>query len=119
VIPWLLRVAKVSSPYLPGAKNFILAMQELLLASLPLFAPLSRLCLRDYIIAVNMGTQGQLSRILNETFTSVIHLLLPFKAAVRATGHKTPGESSEIRMRLLKGYSTLYTRFTFLMSGSV
>ena len=28
---------------------------------------------------------------------------------VRATGHKTPGESSEIRMRLLEGYSTLYT----------
>jgi len=38
---------------------------------------------------------------------------------VRATGHKTPGESSEIRIRLLKGYSTLYTRFTFLVSGSV
>ena len=28
---------------------------------------------------------------------------------VRATGHKTPGESSEIRMRLLEGSSTLYT----------
>jgi len=38
---------------------------------------------------------------------------------VRATGHKTPGESSEIRMRLLKGCSTLYTKFTFLVSGSV
>jgi len=25
-----------------------------------------------------------------------------------------PGESSEIQMRLLKGFSTLYTRFTFL-----
>jgi len=56
-------------------------MQELLLASLPLFAPSSRLCLRGYIIAVNMGTQGQLSRILNETFTSVMHPLLPLKAA--------------------------------------
>jgi len=33
------------------------------------------------IIAVNMGTQGQLSRILNETFTPVTHPLLPFKAA--------------------------------------
>jgi len=31
----------------------------------------------------------------------------------------TPGESSEIRMRLLKRCSTLYTRFTFLVSGSV
>jgi len=30
-------------------------------------------------------------------------------APVRATGHKTPGESSEIRMGLQKGYSTLYT----------
>ena len=29
--------------------------------------------------------------------------------SVRATGHKTPGESSEIRMRLLEGSSTLYT----------
>jgi len=56
VIPWLSRVAKVSSPYLSGAKNSILAMQELLLASLLLFASSSRLCLRDYIIAVNMGT---------------------------------------------------------------
>ena len=27
---------------------------------------------------------------------------------VRGTGHKTPGESSEIRMRLLEGSSTLY-----------
>lgn len=33
------------------------------------------------IIAVNMGTQGQLSRILNETFTPVTHPLLPIKAA--------------------------------------
>ena len=33
--------------------------------------------------------------------------------SVRATEHKTPGESSEIRMRLLEGSSTLYTRFTF------
>ena len=33
---------------------------------------------------------------------------------VRATGaHKAPGESSEIRMRLLKTCSILYTRFTF------
>jgi len=32
-------------------------------------------------------------------------------AHVRATGHETPGESSEIRMRLLEGYSTLYTFF--------
>ena len=29
--------------------------------------------------------------------------------SVRATGYKTPGESSEIRMRLLEGYSILYT----------
>jgi len=33
------------------------------------------------IIAVNMGTRGQLSRILNETFTPVTHPLLPSKAA--------------------------------------
>jgi len=33
---------------------------------------------------------------------------------VRVTGHKTPGESSEIRMRLLEGSFTLYTRFTSL-----
>lgn len=33
------------------------------------------------IIAVNMGTQGQLSRILNKTFTPVTHPLLPYKAA--------------------------------------
>ena len=31
------------------------------------------------------------------------------KDCVRATGYKTLGESSEIRMRLLEGYSTLYT----------
>jgi len=33
------------------------------------------------IIGVSMGTQGQLSRILNKTFTPVTHPLLPFKAA--------------------------------------
>lgn len=33
------------------------------------------------IIAINMGAQGQLSRILNETFTPVTHPLLPNKAA--------------------------------------
>jgi len=33
---------------------------------------------------------------------------------VRATEHKTPGESSEIRMRLLEGSFTLYTSFTSL-----
>jgi len=35
-------------------------------------------------------------------------------ATVRVTGHKTPGESSEIRMRLLEGSFTLYTSFTSL-----
>jgi len=38
--------------------------------------------------------------IMNNIFRNLI---------VRVTGHKTPGESSEIRMRLLEGYSTLYT----------
>ncbi|KXN82956.1 Pentafunctional AROM polypeptide [Leucoagaricus sp. SymC.cos] len=33
------------------------------------------------IIAINMGTEGQLSRVLNETFTPVTHALLPSKAA--------------------------------------
>lgn len=33
------------------------------------------------IIAINMGAQGQLSRVLNETFTPVTHPLLPNKAA--------------------------------------
>jgi len=37
-------------------------------------------------------------------------------AAVRATRHKTPGESSEIRMRLLEGYSTLYTSLSVRVS---
>ena len=37
-------------------------------------------------------------------------------ANVRATGHKTPGESSEIRMRLLEGCSTLYTGSAFRVS---
>ena len=36
--------------------------------------------------------------------------------SVRATGHKTPGESSEIRMRLLEGCSTLYTGSAFRVS---
>ena len=53
VIPWLSRVAKVSSPYLPGVKNSILAMQELLLASLPLFAPSSRLRLRMILVLLS------------------------------------------------------------------
>jgi len=35
---------------------------------------------------------------------------------VRMTGHKTPGESSEIRMRLLEGYSTLYTSLNVRVS---
>jgi len=33
---------------------------------------------------------------------------------VRVTRHKTPGESSEIRMRLLEGSFILYTKLTFL-----
>jgi len=32
------------------------------------------------------------------------------------TGHQTPGESSEIRMRLLKECSILYTGFAFRVS---
>jgi len=35
---------------------------------------------------------------------------------VRATGHKTPGESSEIRMRLLEGCFILYTDSAFRVS---
>jgi len=35
---------------------------------------------------------------------------------VRATRHKTPGESSEIRMRLLEECSTLYTGSAFRVS---
>ena len=35
---------------------------------------------------------------------------------VRATGHKAPGESSEIRVRLLEGCSTLYTGSAFRVS---
>ena len=35
---------------------------------------------------------------------------------VRATGHKTPEESSENRMRLLEGYSTLYTSLSVRVS---
>ncbi|KAF9465912.1 Shikimate dehydrogenase [Collybia nuda] len=33
------------------------------------------------IIAINMGVEGQMSRILNTTFSPVTHSLLPFKAA--------------------------------------
>lgn len=33
------------------------------------------------IIAINMGIEGQMSRILNTTFSPVTHSLLPFKAA--------------------------------------
>ena len=39
-------------------------------------APTSKL-----IIAINMGTEGQMSRILNSTFSPVTHPLLPIKAA--------------------------------------
>jgi len=42
------------------------------------------------------------------------HASLVYIASVRVTGHKTPEESSEIRIRLLEGSSTLYTRFTSL-----
>jgi len=50
VTPWLLRVAKVSSPYPLGVKRSTLAMPELLLASLLLFAPSSRLRLRMILV---------------------------------------------------------------------
>ncbi|CAJ0841439.1 6705_t:CDS:2 [Entrophospora sp. SA101] len=36
---------------------------------------------KKHIIAINMGSEGQLSRILNQTFTPVTHDLLPSKAA--------------------------------------
>jgi len=59
VIPWLSRVAKVSSPYLLGVKSSILAMPELLLASLPLFVPSSRL--RLGMILVLLLSQAMLA----------------------------------------------------------
>jgi len=49
----------------------------------------------------------QCQLIIELAFLTHNHCSLP--SPVRATGHKTPGESSEIRMRLLKGYSTLYS----------
>ena len=39
---------------------------------------------------------------------------LIYNLNIRATGHKTPGESSEIRMRLLEGSFILYTKLTSL-----
>ena len=52
VIPWLLKAAKVSSPYLLRVKSSILAMPELPLASLRLFALLSRLRLRMILVSL-------------------------------------------------------------------
>jgi len=47
---------------------------------------------------------------------AIDRLLICYPGIVRATGHKTPGESSENRMRLLEGYSTLYTSLSVRVS---